>query len=281
VKTILVVATLDTKATEAGFIKEQIEVLGAKVLLLDGGVLGSPLIEPDITREEVAAAAGCSMEEIRNIKAEAEAIGKMSVGAGNIALKLYQEGKIHGIIGVGGGMGTAFGSGIMRALPIGVPKVMVTSQGANPDVVKANVRTKDICMFNAVTDVVGINRLTKTIFTRAAGAVVGMANAEVKQEESGKKTVLLCAKGTTEAANRKIRQRIIDTGFVPMTFHCWGYGPAAVEQVIKDGYINGGVIEYASDWLDRIAGGKLVSAGRPLRKCRKAGIASGFCSRVL
>ncbi|NLX90180.1 MAG: hypothetical protein GXZ07_01070 [Firmicutes bacterium] len=131
-------------------------------------------------------------------------------------------------------------------------------------------------MFNAVTDVVGINRLTKTIFTRAAGAVVGMANAEVKQEESGKKTVLLCAKGTTEAANRKIRQRIIDTGFVPMTFHCWGYGPAAVEQVIKDGYINGGVIEYASDWLDRIAGGSSYPPDDRYENAGKLGLPQVF-----
>jgi uncharacterized protein (UPF0261 family) len=202
-KTILVVATLDTKATEAGFIKMQIEALGTKTLLLDGGVLDSPMLEPDINREEVAAAAGYSMEEIRSIKAEAVAIGAMSTGAGNIALKLHQEGKIHGIIGVGGGMGTAFGSGVMRALPIGVPKVMVTSQGANPDVVNAAVKTKDLCMFNAVTDVVGLNRLTETIFTRAAGAVVGMANVEAKQEKSEKKTVILCAKGLQRALTKK------------------------------------------------------------------------------
>lgn len=152
-------------------------------------------------------------------------------------------------------MGTSLGTGVMRSLPIGIPKFMVSSQAGNPAVVGPSVGTKDICMFHSVTDVVGINRLTRTIFARACGGVVGMASVEVKEEGGDKKIVALCAKGTTEGTNRMLRERITEAGFQPMTFHCFGFGPASLEQVIADGYIDGGVIELASDWLDRIAGG--------------------------
>lgn len=253
-KTVLVVATLDTKGTEVAFCREQIEALGARALLIDGGILGEPKIKPDITREEVAAAAGTTIEGVRESPSEAHAIDLQTRGAGVIALRLYKEGKIHGVLGIGGGMGTALGTGVMRALPIGVPKFMVSSQAGNPAVVPL-VGTKDICMFHSVVDVVGLHRLTRVIFTRACGGVVGMANAEAREEKGEKKIVALCAKGATEDANRMIRQRLADAGFLPMTFHCFGFGPASLEQVLTEGYIDGGVIELSSDWLDRIAGG--------------------------
>jgi len=253
-KTILVVATLDTKGAEVAFCREQIEAMDAKALILDGGVLGKPTIQPDITREDVAAAAGITIEQVIKSSTEAEAIDLQAKGAGVIALRLYNEGKIHGVLGIGGGMGTTLGTGVMRALPIGVPKFMVSSQAGNPAMGRL-VGTKDICMFHSVVDVVGLNRLTRIIFTAACGGVVGMANAHVKELKDKKKIVALCAKGSTEDANRMIRQKLADAGYYPMTFHCFGYGPASLEQVIADGYIDGGVIELSNDWLDRIAGG--------------------------
>ncbi len=254
-KTILIVATLDTKGIEAEFAKKQIESLGATVLLMDAGILGRPIIRPDITREEVARAIGLSIEEIRKIPVEAEALGRMTEGAALITRRLADDGRIHGVLGIGGGMGTALGSGVMRALPLGIAKFMVSSQAGNPDVVGLAVGTKDICMYHSVTDVVGINRLTRTIFTKACGAIVGMANVEAKEEPSDRKTVALCAKGTTEDANRMIRERLSDAGYQPVTFHCFGFGPASMEEVIAGGYIDGGVIEFASDWLDSVGGG--------------------------
>lgn len=121
VKTILVVAALDTKGTEVEFCREQIEALGARALLVDGGVLGKPTIKPDITREEVAAAAGTTIEQVKQIPSEGDAIGLQAQGAGAIALRLHKEGKIHGVLGIGGSMGTVLGTGVMRVLPIGVP----------------------------------------------------------------------------------------------------------------------------------------------------------------
>jgi len=154
------------------------------------------------------------------------------------------------------GIGEAWhGFGNVRdaALPIGIPKFMVSSQAGNPAMSRL-VGTKDLHV-SLGGRCGGLNRLTRIIFTRACGGVVGMASAEVKEEKKEKKIVALCAKGSTEDANRMIRQRLADAGYHPMTFHCFGFGPASLEQVIADGYIDGGVIELSSDWLDRIAGG--------------------------
>jgi len=240
---------------EVEFARKQIERLGARVLLMDAGILDGPAIEPDITREEVAKATGLSIEEVQKIPAEAEALAHMTEGAARIARRLADDDQIHGILGIGGGMGTALGCGVMRALPIGIAKFMVSSQAGNPDVVGPAVGTKDLCLYHSVTDVVGINRLTRTIFTKACGAIVGMANVEAEEETNDRKTVAFCAKGTTEKANRMIRERLCEVGYQPMTFHCFGFGPASMEEVIADGYIDGGVIEFASDWLDSIGGG--------------------------
>ncbi len=275
-KTILIVATLDTKGAEVSFAREQIESLGAKAMLLDAGVLNPPMIAPCITREEVADAACSSIEEIRNIGSEGAALDVMAVGGGNIALRLYQEGKIHGVLSIGGSCGTSLGTGVMRALPIGVPKFMISSQAANPAVVGATVKTSDICMFHSVSDVAGLNRLTKTIFARACGGVVGMARAEIPQEKGEQKTIGFCSKGTTEAANVMIRQRIFEAGYQPMTFHCFGFGPASFEQVIKDGFIEGGVIELASDWIDRIGGGNSFPPDDRYENAGKLGLPQVF-----
>ncbi|OPY75430.1 MAG: hypothetical protein A4E65_03552 [Syntrophorhabdus sp. PtaU1.Bin153] len=185
-KTVLVVAALDTKGTEVAFCREQIEALGAKALIMDGGVLEKPTIEPDITREEVAAAAGTTIEQVKQIPSEGDAIGLQARGAGVIALRLYREGKIHGVLGIGGSMGTVLGTGVMRALPIGVPKFMVSSQAGNP-AMSLLVGTTDICMLHSVADVVGLNHFTGMIFTRACGGIVGMARTQVKSKRTGKR----------------------------------------------------------------------------------------------
>ncbi len=275
VTTVLVIAALDTKGTEVAFCREQIEALGAKALVIDGGILGKPTIKPNITREEVAAAAGTTIEQVKRIPSEGKAIGVQAKGAGIIALRLYNEGKIHGVLGIGGSMGTVLGTGVMRALPIGIPKFMVSSQAANP-AMSPLVGTKDICMFHSVADVVGLNHFTRMIFTRACGGVVGMARAEVKEEENKKKIVALCAKGTTDDANRMIRQRLVDAGYHPMTFHCFGFGPVSLEQVIAEGYVDGGVIELSSDWLDRVTGGFSFPADDRYENAGKLGLPQVF-----
>ncbi len=254
-KHILILAALDTKGNEVRFLKERIEEYGAKTILMDAGILGTPLIPPDISREQVAEAAGSSIEKVRMDTSEGEAMEVLIKGAIVLAKELYAAGKIHGVLGIGGSMGTNLGTAVMRSLPIGVPKVMVTTMAAVGIVVPFYVGTKDINMFHSVADVAGLNRLTRTIFANAAGAVVGMVNAGLDKPEN-KKLIALSTLGTTEGAAQMTRTALEKAGYESVTFHTTGVGGRSLEQTVTDAIVDGGVIEYSlHEWVDRIAGG--------------------------
>jgi uncharacterized protein (UPF0261 family) len=258
-KNILIVAALDTKGNEVRFIKERIEAYGANTVIIDAGILGEPLFPPDYTRHQVAEAAGSSIEKVRSDTSEGEAMEVLIKGAITIAMQLFREGKIDGVLGIGGSMGTNLGTAVMRSLPIGFPKVMVTTMAAIGIVVPFYVGTKDINMFHSVADVAGLNRLTRTIFSNAAGAVVGMANAGLEKLEN-KKLIALSTLGTTESAAQLTRELLGKSGYESVTFHTTGVGGRSLEQTVLDSIVDGGVIEYSlHEWVDRIAGGLYAS----------------------
>lgn len=253
-RNVLLVAALDSKGHEVLFLKERIESHGAKTIIIDAGILGGPLFPPDFTREQVSERAGTTLEDVRKISSEGEAMEMQIKGATAIAQELYAKGMVNGILGVGGTMGTALGTAVMRSLPIGIPKVMISTVAALP-VVGEYVGTKDIMMFHSVADVAGLNRLTRTIFANAAAAVAGMANMDLDKLEN-KKLVGISTLGTTEAAARRTRELLGEAGYETITFHTTGVGGRSLEQTVADGVIDGGMIEYSlHEWVDRIAGG--------------------------
>ena len=253
-KNILLVAALDSKGSEVFFLKQRIESHGAKTIIIDAGILGEPLFPPDYTRETVAEMAGTTIEKVRKIPSEGEAMDMQIKGATEIAQQLFRQGKIDGILGIGGTMGTCLGTAVMRSLPIGIPKVMISTVAALP-VVGLYVGTKDIMMFHSVADVAGLNRLTRTIFANAAAAVVGMANSDLDKLEN-KKLIGVSTLGTTEAAARRTRELLGEAGYETVTFHTTGVGGRSLEQIVSDGVIDGGMVEFSlHEWVDRIAGG--------------------------
>ncbi|MGI5881938.1 MAG: Tm-1-like ATP-binding domain-containing protein [Dethiobacteria bacterium] len=256
-KTILIVSVLDTKGVEVAFLRDQIKAFGANVMVMDCGILGEPYFKAEITREEVAGAVGLTHPEVQRIPSEGEALGTMIEGAIKIAKDLYREGKFDGVLSLGGAMGTGLGSAVMRALPFGVPKVMISTVAAVGDVVSAAVGTKDILMYHSVTDVAGLNRLTRKVFTNAAAAVVGMVNTP-QEEKDNKKLVAISTLGTTEKAASGLRDRLATRGFETVTFHTTGVGGTALEGLLgkDEDVVDGGVIEISlHEWIDRIAGG--------------------------
>lgn len=256
-KNILIVAALDSKGTEVEFIKQKIEDFGARTIIIDAGILGEPLFPPDFRREKVAELAGSTIEKVRKLRSEGEAMDMQIKGATAIAQQLYSNGQINGILGIGGTMGTALGTAVMRSLPIGIPKVMISTMAATP-VVELYVGTKDIMMFHSVADVAGLNRLTRTIFTNAAGAVVGMAKAGIDKLEN-RSLVGISTLGSTEAAARLTRQLLGEAGYETVTFHTTGVGGRSLEQIVSDGVIDGGMIEFSlHEWIDRAAGGLFI-----------------------
>jgi uncharacterized protein (UPF0261 family) len=240
---ILLIATLDTKSEEAGYVKKIIEDMGHKVVLADIGVLGEPQIKADITRHEIARAAGSSLDSLVSLRDEGKASEVMAEGLAKIATRLCEGGKIAGVIAIGGSFGTATASAVMRALPIGVPKVMVSTMASRD--VRPYVGTKDIAMIHSVTDIFGLNRVSRKILANAAGAIVGMVNATVPSEVAEKPLVGISLTGEQFLAAKRIKKTLEDKGFEVVPFHANGSGGKCLEELVREGEIAGGVIDLA------------------------------------
>src|ERR1051326_4281553 len=181
--TIAILGTMDTKGDEHAFVAEQIRRRGHQILVIDVGVLDEPKLKPDVTRTEVAAAAGMDLKSLIAKRDRGEAVTAMAQGAPRILARLAQEKRIDGVISLGGGGGTAIGTAAMRALPIGFPKVMVSTLASGN--VAQYVGAKDIVMFPSIVDVAGLNRISRQIFGLAAGAICGMGEARDHALASG------------------------------------------------------------------------------------------------
>jgi len=243
-KTIVVLATLDTKGPEGQYLREQIEACGDKALLIDTGVVGKPSVKADITREEVAEAGGTPLSELLKDPTQEKAHPVMGGGAAVIMKKLLDEGKVHGIIGMGGTQGTSLGSRVMQTLPYGFPKVMVSTVASGN--VSSFVDIKDITMMFSVGDILGLNPVMCKILANAAGAVCGMANVKVKIESRtgdkpliGMSNIGLATRGTIKAL-----ELFKEKGYDVIVFHAVGSGGRAMEQMMKEGII-GAVLDYA------------------------------------
>jgi len=265
--TIVVLVTLDTKGHEAEYLRKQIEKFGDKVLIVDVGVVGSPATKADITRQEVAEAGGTSLEKLLENPSREVAAPIMADGATRIVTKMAGEGKVQGIVAMGGTQGTTLATSVMRALPYGFPKVMVSTMASGN--VAPWVDIKDITMMFSVTDILGLNPVMRTILANAAGAVVGMAQAAVPMEAAEKPLVGVTTVGITTQGAMKAIEVLEAAGYETIVFHAVGTGGRAMEQLMKEGVI-GAVLDYSTievsnEMFDALlAGGedRLTTAGK-------------------
>mgnify|MGYP001070301995 CR=1 FL=1 len=241
-KTIAVLATLDTKGREAQYLREQIEIRGHRALVIDTGVVGVPACRADISREEVAAAGGSSLEKLLENPSRETAAPVMAEGATRIVTHLAAEGKIHGIISMGGTQGTTLSTAVMRALPYGFPKVMVSTMASGN--VAPWVDIRDITMMFSVTDIMGLNPIMRKILANAAGAVCGMAEVEVQIERGEKPLVGITTVGITTKGAMKAAEVLEQAGYETIIFHAIGPGGRAMEQMMREGII-GAVLDYS------------------------------------
>lgn len=256
-KTIAVIGALDTKGEELRFVKEEIERRGHKVLLIDTSVIDEPLIPPDIPSTEVAEAGGSSLAALRERRDRGEAMKVMAKGAAVVVTRLYQAGKIDGILGMGGSAGTAVGTAAMRALPVGFPKVMVSTVAAGDT--RGYVGTKDITMIPSVVDISGINRISRQIFTRAAGAICGMVEVEVRPG-ADKPMIAASMFGNSTKAVEHGRAILEKAGYEVLVFHATGVGGSTMESLVAEGYFDGVFDITTTEWADEVCGG-VMSAG--------------------
>ena len=251
-RTIGMLGAMDTKGTEFAFLKREIERQGCGVLIFDTGVMGEPMLRPDVSREAIAAAGGVALTELIAQGDRGKAMAAMADGAAKVVSESVQRGDIHGLIGMGGTAGTAVASSAMRALPVGFPKLIVSTVAAGDT--RGYVGMKDIVMMPAVVDVAGINRISRQIFTRAAGAICGMTLADI-EPAADRKLVAASMFGNTTSCVERARERLEGENTEVLVFHCTGVGGRTMESLIDGGYIGAVLDITTTEWADEIAGG--------------------------
>jgi uncharacterized protein (UPF0261 family) len=242
-KTIVVLATLDTKGAETNFLREQIEQIGHRAIVVDSGVIGRPAALADVTREQVAEAGGMSLSEILRNPSREVAAPVMAEGAAKIVMNLAAGGEIHGIVAMGGTQGTTLCTRVMRALPYGFPKVMVSTMASGN--VSQWVDIKDITMMFSVTDILGLNPVMRRILANAAGAICGMAAIGFEIPPTGRPLVAVTTVGITTKGAMKAIEVLEAAGYETIVFHAVGTGGRAMEQMMKEGIIKA-VLDYST-----------------------------------
>lgn len=268
-KTIAVLGTLDTKGDEHGYVAEIIRSRGHRTLLIDVGSLEEPKVQPDITRDEVAQAGGVDLAALRLRQDRGESVAAMAGAAGVILAQLVESKRIDGVISLGGGGGTAIGTAAMRALPIGFPKVMVSTLAAGN--VAPYVGTKDIVMFPSIVDVSGLNRLSRVLLARAAGAICGMV--EVAVPETVEKPLIVASMfGNTTQCVGIAKDLLEKEGYEVLVFHATGMGGRIMESLIESGLVAGVLDVTITEWADELVGGVLGAGPTRLDAAAKAGV---------
>jgi uncharacterized protein (UPF0261 family) len=271
VKTVAIVGTLDTKGAEFAFLKAEIERHGCAALVFDAGVSGAPAFLPDVSAEEICADGKDTLSGLRGLDRGA-ALDVMAKKLPVAVKRIFDEGRFDGIISMGGGGGTALGTSAMRVLPIGVPKIMVSTL-ASADT-SPYVGSSDIMMMPSIVDVAGLNRISRTVFANAAAAISGMVRDRSQDAPVADERPLIAASmfGNTTRAVNHARELIEKLGFEVLVFHATGTGGRTMERLIGEGFFAGVLDLTTTEWADEICGGALSAGPTRLEAAAKAGI---------
>jgi uncharacterized protein (UPF0261 family) len=261
-RTVVIVATLDTKGEEAAYVRDHVAAWGLHTILIDPGILPAPTVEADISREAVAEAAGTRLEALLAHGDKAHAIATQTEGLCRIALALHQEGRLQGIVGLGGGQGTSIATAAMRALPIGVPKLMLSTVASGNFQFGPYVGTKDLCMMHSITDVLGLNVISRPILRNAANAIAGMALRYEPEPEAEAPSIAITMLGITTPCVMRIKATLERQGYEVVPFHANGTSGPAMEQLIEGGKFTGVIDLSSHEVIDQQHGGL---AGAPNR----------------
>ena len=269
-KTVVIVGSLDTKGDDFAFVKELIENQGLRTLVVDFGVLGEPGFQPDISREEVAQAGGGDLAVLRSGEHKDEAMKIMAAGVAAIVRRLYEEGRLDGILGMGGGGGTSIATAGMRTLPVGVPKLMLSTLAGGD--VSEYAGTRDITFMPSVVDVAGINRISRAIYANVAGAIAGMVKTPTLATAEDRPLITASMFGNTTPCVNRARGILEEHGYEVLVFHATGTGGRTMESLIADGYIVGSLDITTTELADYVCGGVLSAGPERCLAAARAGI---------
>lgn len=270
--TVVLAGALDTKGADFAFVKELIEGAGLATLVVDFGVMGTPALAADVAREEVCAAGGGDLAHLASGGHKDEAMATMARGLAAVVSRLHGEGRLDGIIGMGGSGGTSLATAAMRELPVGVPKMMVSTVGGGD--VSAFAGTKDITFMPSVVDVAGINRISRAIYANAAGAIAGMVRTRAGAAPAANERPLLTASmfGNTTTAVEHARGLLEAAGYEVLVFHATGSGGRTMEGLIADGYVSGSLDLTTTELADTVCGGVFDAGPERCLAASRAGV---------
>ena len=267
---VVVVGTLDTKGEEIGFARDVLEAQGVDVHVVDVGVVGDPEFEPETSASEVAAAAGTTLDALREAGDRGEAIEAMGEGASAVTTSLHDECRLDGVLGLGGSGNTSIATAAMRALPVGVPKVMVSTMASGDT--EPYVGARDVMMLYSVADIEGLNRLSRQVIANAALAMVGMVTNDPDVEVEDKPTVGITMFGVTTPCVQAAREYLEERGYETIVFHATGTGGRAMESLVEEGVIDGVLDVTTTEWADELVGGVLSAGPDRLDAAGAAGV---------
>lgn len=257
-KTIALIGTLDTKGEEFAFLRNRIHDAGFRTIVIDVGVLGQPLFEPDISQSEVATAANEDLASLQSERDRGRSVTTMALGATAILRRLFEQQSIHGVVSLGGSAGTTIATAAMQLLPFGFPKLMVSTVASGDT--KPYVGTRDICMMPSVVDIAGLNHVSCRILGNAAAAICGMVASEPARSASEKPAIAATMFGVTTPCVNIARRILEERGYEVLVFHATGVGGRAMEQLIEDGAFLAVLDITTTELADDLVGG-VMSAG--------------------
>ncbi|MEC8781252.1 MAG: Tm-1-like ATP-binding domain-containing protein, partial [Planctomycetota bacterium] len=271
---IYLIATLDTKGVEAGWLRERLMRQGHRVTLVDVGSSGDPQVDPDIDRAMVFEVAGTSWSVVRSDQDRGEGVAAAARGVSQLIRQHADQGLVEGVLSIGGSAGTSIGTSAMRALPLGIPKVMVSTMASGQ--VRPYVADKDLCMINSVVDIAGINRVSRIVLSQAADAMSGMVNGRKQTfaEASPTEKPLVAASmfGVTTPCVQAARGVLEQAGYEVLIFHATGTGGQAMESLIREGLIAGVLDISTTELADELVGGVLTAGPDRLTAASALGI---------
>jgi uncharacterized protein (UPF0261 family) len=275
-KTVLLIGTLDTKGPEIAYVRDRLHALGLGTIVADSGILSGPLdFVPDVSRAEVARLGGRTLDTLRHAGSRGEAVHGMLAGLQRLALELYREGKLDGVITLGGAEGAVLGASAALALPIGIPKIIVTPLASGQRRFGPLVGTRDVMVVHSVVDILGLNPIACTVFDNVAAALKGLIECGrrgLPEPEASSKYVAVTMLGNTTKAVMRLKDRLAEHGYEAVIFHSNGVGGPAMEELAEAGQFLG-VIDYTTNEVnDPLVGG--IHDGGPdrLRRVGQVGL---------
>jgi len=257
-KTLVMVGALDTKGREIDYVRERVSRHGVGTLVIDFGIMGEPQFKPDIRRQDVMAAADADLRRLSSGEHKDEAMAAAARGLEIVVRRLYDEGRLHGIFGMGGSAATSIATAAMRCLPVGVPKLILSTMGGTD--MSAFVGTRDITVMPSVVDVSGLNRVSRRIYANAAAAIAGMVAEEPPEVDVDRPLIVASMFGNTTRAVDHARSILEHNGFEVLVFHANGAGGRTMEGLIADHVVTASLDMTTTELADEVCGA-MLSAG--------------------